>query len=254
MMPDLPVPTPTYTTPELVAEAIGVPSPDGDRLGIYQFSDTSVPRYDYVCRTIVASEGRIDRHLNRSWRENFVKERILTINTYQWDQNGMRAGYWLRGGNYLQLHKDVLPWDPQKGDRLWLRDRTNAWREYTFSETDPMQGSWNGFDGLENASFWIDHKAGRLFLRNRLFQSPYNAVKISYRYGSTDPVPEEIVQLCTLMTADQVIGQMSTFFIKIGAGGDISGVKEALHQQYQETMASVASVWQRSGSVRSMLG
>lgn len=250
-MTELSAPVPTYTTPDLVAETMGLPDPE-DELGVFRFSDTTNPTYDFVCRMIVSAEGEIDRLTNQSWRENHVKNQILTINTYQWDANAWRVAYYQRGGNYLKLRKNVRPWDPQKGDKLELRTRNNAWREITYNENNQEPNTMDA-DGFENAGFWIDHEAGRLFIRTRLFQPTFNSARISYRYGREEDPPYELQRLCSLMVADRII-QMGIYSIKIGMGGDIAGIKQDLHRSWQEEMSSLFSSIQRSGSVHSLLG
>ena len=102
-------------------------------------------------------------------------------------------------------------------------------------------------------SFWWDYKGGRLFLRTSAFQTPYNAVRISYRWGSEEPVPDSISRLCALMTASQIIN-MSVFAIKVGSGGDIAGIRQDLQKMWQDEMGQIWSSWQRPGSVHSLLG
>lgn len=251
-MTELSVPEPTYTTPELVAETMGLPDPS-DPLGFYRFDDTSSPTYDMVCRMIVAAEGEIDRRTYHSWRVNRVSNLIADIDTYQWDENALRSAYWARGGNFVQLEQDILPWDPQKGDRLELRTRGNSWRDISFG----MMSSDNpgaGIIGDQRAGgFWFDYGAGRLFLRTRLMQTPFNGIRISYRYGSEEEPPAEIQRLCSLMVADRII-QMGVFTVKVGQGGDINGIKQSLHQVWQEEIGMIMTSWQRPGPVYSLLG
>lgn len=242
-----------YSTPEEVAEALGLPPEyGGDNYGFMRFSETTVPTYDYVCRLIRSNEDVIDRRLRRSWRIHRVKDKVCTINTYWHDANAWRVEYYQRGGNYIQLRKDVLPWDPQQGDKLEIRVRGNAWRDITFAPND-THGTQYDPDSRSRISFWFDYESGRLFLRTGVFQIPYNSVRISYRYGSDEDPPEAIRRLCSLMTASQVIN-MQTFAIKVGSGGDISGVKQDLLRMWQEEMNQIWITYQRSGSVHSVYG
>ena len=245
----------TYTTPEEVAEAMGLPAgKGGDTYGFWTPSDTTVPSYDQICRMIRANEDVIDRRMMRSWRENYVKDEIRTINTYQHDLNAWRGEYYRRGGNYVQLHRDIRPWDPRKGDRLEIRVRGNSWRDVTFApETGQPEDVHDDRAQRGRYSFWWDYKQGRLFLRTSGFQTPYNAVRVSYRWGFEGEVPPSISRLCALMTASQVIN-MSVFAIHVGSGGDIAGVRQDLQRMWQEEMNSIWSSWQRPGSVHSLLG
>ena len=252
-MPDSPPHETSYTDPYQVAETMGLPTEwGGDTYGFWTPSDTTVPSYDQVCRMIRSNEDIIDRRLMRSWRINHVKDEIRTINTYQHDLNAWRGAYYRRGGNYVQLHRDVLPWDPQQGDRLEVRAKGNSWRDVTYA---PQDGVDHVPDRESHAlySFWWDYKGGRLFLRTSAFQTPYNAVRISYRWGSEEPVPDSISRLCSLMTASQIIN-MSVFAIKVGSGGDIAGIRQDLQKMWQDEMGQIWSSWQRPGSVHSLLG
>ena len=107
----------TYATPDSVADTLGLSDPN-DPMSLLKFSDSSNPTYDYVEELIRAAEDEIDRRTRRTWRENRVKDYITTIMGYQWDENAYRSGYMQSGGYVIQLRKDILPWDPTKGDRL----------------------------------------------------------------------------------------------------------------------------------------
>lgn len=239
----------TYSTPEEVAEALGLPPEyGGDTYGFMRFSETSVPTYDYVVQLIRSNEDIIDRNLRRSWRVHRVKDKVCTINTYWHDLNTWRVGYYQRGGNYIQLRKDLLPWDPQQGDRLEIRTRGNTWRD--ISQNDPTPGT--SYDS-KRISFWFDQDSGRMFLRTGMFQIPYNSVRITYRYGSEEEPPAAIRRMCSLMTASQVLN-MQTFAIKVGSGGDIAGVKQELLKAWQDEINQITVMYRRSGSVHSAYG
>lgn len=242
-----------YATPDDVAETMGLPPEfGGDTYGFTAFSDSTVPSYDQVCRMILSNEDVIDRRIRRSWRVNRVKDQICTISTYWHDINAWRSDYYQRGGNYVQLRKDILPWDPTQGDRIELRGRGNTWRDFTFARMDSAASELDP-DTRTRVAMWFDYASGRLFLRTSAFQMPYNAVRISYRYGSEEEPPYSIKRLCCLMTASQVIS-MSVFAVKVGAGGDLAGIRQDLQKMWQEEMNSIWSSWQRSGTVHSILG
>lgn len=244
-------PTPTYCTPEDVAETLDLPSPE-DRYGFYQFSDASHPSYNQVCKMILSNEQTIDNRLRKSWRLNKVVDHLTSIQTQQKDENARRVNYYLKGGDYIKVHKDMLPWDPSKGDRLLIRTRMSGWVEYTDAELDESKGI-TGYAGMPvcPVGFWIDYEFGKMYLYTKVYQSPYNSVRISYRYGDLSGVPADISRLCCLMTAIRVIN-MQTFNIKVGMGGDISGVKNSLIKNWQDEIGEIYSSRQRMGSVRGL--
>ena len=195
---------------------------------------------------IRSNEDIIDRRTRRSWRENQESNKIFTISSYWRDLNGWRSEYYAEGGDFVQLRKDVRQWDTTKGDRLEVRTRMNQWTDISMSpygEPDKDNISWN---------VWFDYPLGKLYIKTRFFQQRYNALRITYRYGSEEEVPAAISRLCCLMTASQVIN-MQVFNIKVGMGGDISGVKDATLRMWQDEMNQIWSSFQRSGSVHSML-
>lgn len=107
----------TYATPETVAQTMGLSDPINP-MSLLTFSDSSNPSWDFVNDLILAAEDELDRRLHRTYRENRVKDYITTISSYQWDENGYRAAYFQSGGYEITLRKDLLPWDPSKGDRI----------------------------------------------------------------------------------------------------------------------------------------
>jgi len=237
---------PTYCTVEDVEETLGLSDPNNP-LDIFRFSDVSQPRLDRVVKLILASEDEIDRRTRRTWRVNYVKDYVATIQTYWNDINGIRMEYYQQGGNYIQLRKDIRPWDPEQGDKLEIRSRYNQWNDITNANYD---GDPQGYDG--RTAYWFDYPYGKLYLRTRMFQVKPNALRISYRYGSDEPIPSGINRLCCLLTASKII-TMGIYDVKLGLGGDIAGVKDSLLRSWQTEIGTLYSSFQRSGSVHSLL-
>lgn len=102
--------TPTYCTPEDVADTLDLPGFQ-DNYGHMEFTDMTHPSYSQVCKMICANEDIIDRRIRRTWRENYVVKQQLSIMDYWGDINGWRSDYYQRGGHYVQLRKDVKHWN-----------------------------------------------------------------------------------------------------------------------------------------------
>ena len=245
--------TPTYCTVEDVAETLDLPDPiDPNRM--LMFSDRSHPTYNRVVQWILSAEDEIDERTRRSWRENTVVEELLDIPTYQWDENGYREAYYQNGGNVVRLkHKDILPWDPSKGDRLEIRNHSVAWRDISNNQIDDEHpGSVvTGFD-----RFWFDRPSGRVFIMLRPTNAKFNSFRIRYRYGK-DPedefyeLPAAINRLaCLIVASNIIIGDVHS--IKVGMGGDISGLRDQLLSRWQDEMNRIYSSFQRSGTVHSL--
>lgn len=238
--------TDIYCTPDDVAMAMDLPSPD-DPFKAMVFDDTSHPSYEQVERMIRSNSDIIDRRLRRSWRENRVVNRVVSIDVYEHDENTWRHEYWLRGGNFIQLERDLRPIDPALGDKVEFRTFMNQWRDMSATEgsdADPAEGQ---------CRFWVDSEAGRLFYRSNVFQPRYNALRLTYRWGSEEPAPEPISRLCILMTMVQIL-QTQPFFIKVGQGGDLGAVRKDMIQSWQEEANQIWGSYQRPSAVLSMYG
>lgn len=238
--------TDIYCSPDDVAMAMDLPDPS-DPFKTMAFDDMSHPSYEQVERMIRSNSDIIDRRLRRSWRENRVTDRVVSIDVYEHDENTWRREYWLRGGNFVQLERDLRPIDPAKGDKVECRSMMNQWRDLTMiegSDADP---------GENMCRFWVDSEAGRLFYRSNVFQPRYNALRLTYRWGSEEPAPEPIKRLCILMTMIQIL-QTQPFFIKVGQGGDLGAVRRDMIQSWQEEANQIWGSYQRSSAVLSMYG
>ena len=99
--------------------------------------------------------------------------------------------------------------------------------------------------------FWFDERGGRLFIRLRYLQPRFNALCISYRYGSEEPPPAGVKRLCNLIVASQVLN-MDFYSVKVGMGGDISGFRDQALTRWGDEINRLYSSYQRSCSVHSM--
>lgn len=221
------------------------PSPD-DPFGMFKFSDMSHPSFSRVEKMILSAEDEIDRRTRRSWRVNYVKEHVASIQSYWHDTNGVRMSYFRQGGDYVQLHKDILPWDPDEGDKLEIRTHGNQWRDITDINIDGISPA-----ETQNINTWFDHPMGKLYIRTRLYQVKPNALRISYRWGSTEPVPAAINELAYLTVASQVLAS-DMYNIKMGLGGDVAGIKDQVLRKWAERIGYLYTSYQRPGSVHAM--
>jgi len=96
--------------------------------------------------------------------------------------------------------------------------------------------------------FWFDELHGRLMLRPRMLRPHFNSLCISYRYGSTQPVPFAIKRLCSIQVASKILN-MDFYSVKVGMGGDISGLKESALKNWKEEAGNIFSAYQRAGAV-----
>lgn len=241
---------PCYADPDLVAETIGGLDPS-DPMSVFRFSDMSSPSYRFVEHLIMSSEDEIDRRLQRSWRVNRVTNHITTARDYYADRNSVyRAEYWAHGGNMVKLHRDALPIDPLMGDRIEIRTRDGGWRDIT-GEPDPTAPP-DPYTGAPGKAWWLDPESGRLFVRMSRFVVRDSSVRVTYRWGSEEPVPEAIKRACCLMTAYEIVAN-NYYDVKVGLGGDVAGAKKLLLDSWEKTIGRILSSYQRPGSVHSLL-
>ena len=238
--------TEVYCSPDDVSQAMDLPDPSNG-FGTLMFDDSSHPSYEQVERMIRANSEIIDRRLMRSWRENRVVNRIVSIDVYEKDENTWRRDFYLRGGNTIQLERDLRAFDAAKGDKIEFRTFMGQWRDMTDLPTSDS-------DSADcTPRFWADSEAGRLKIRSNLFQPRYDALRLTYRWGSEEPAPEAIRRLCTLMTMVQIL-QTQPFFIKVGQGGDLGNVRQDMVRSWQEEANQIWGSYQRASSVVSMYG
>lgn len=184
---------PVYCTPDDVAETLDLPDPN-DHYGSFTFSAMSHPSYLRVCKMIKSNEDIVDRTVRRSWKECRVTDQVLTIMTYWHDINAWRTDYYQEGGNYVQLRKNVLPWDPSKGDKLEFKTRQNTWIDISnfpnMTHAEARSGDNMPYITGVRFGFWFDYNLGKLYLRTSMFQNLAHSVRISYRYGQEVPYQE----------------------------------------------------------------
>lgn len=241
---------PCYADPDLVAETIGGPD-RSDPLAVLRFTEMSSPSYRFVEHLIMAAEDEIDRRLQRSWRVNRVVDHITTARDYYSDRNSVyRAEYWAHGGNTVQLHRDVLPIDPLEGDRIEIRTRDGGWRDIT-GEPDPTAPR-DPYTGAPGRAWWLDTGNGRLYIRMSRFTVRDSSVRVTYRWGSPEPVPEAIRRACCLMVASEIVAN-NYYDVKVGLGGDVAGEKKLMLDSWEKTIGRLLSSYQRAGSVYSLL-
>lgn len=238
-----------YCSPKDVMEALRYIDYDSPFVtnDVLDPSDASIPNYDQLIFRICAKEDEIDYYTGQSWRCNRVVDDIQTINTYWHDQNSVRAEYWAQGGYYVQLNQDVREWDPLKGDRIRFRTLNNAWLDLSEAVEQSTEEACDG------GAFWFDYPMGKLYLRTRIFSPKYNAIKITYRYGKTQPVPPSIRRCCALMVGLTVMNE-EIYMTRLGQGGELGGQKNDMKKAMQEEINSILMMHRVITPVRSLLG
>lgn len=102
----------------------------------------------------------------------------------------------------------------------------------------------NGLGSL----FWFDYAAGRLFIKFRYLMPRFNAICISYRYGSEEPPPYGIRRLCNLIVASNIMNA-DFYSVKVGMGGDIGGIRDAALERWSREMDRLYSSFQRTAAI-----
>ena len=234
-------PSPTYCTPEYVYMTLGLWDQRLQRPKLP--SDTDVQDIDYINMNILAVEDYIDHATFNTWRAKKVKDRICVIRDYAFDKNNrLRMQMMREGGNYIVVHRDILPWDPEQGDRLYYRKNQGGnWEDWT----DRVQ---RGFDDKEHALMWFDYDRGIMRLRPPLFTLS-SQVRISYRYGNPGDVPYDIQRACGLLVAIQLL-QADWYTTKLGTGGDLGGNVDRRIAEMRKEANMILSFNQRTTASR----
>lgn len=245
-----------YCEPIDVMRAIRIVDYYSADQGILVPSDVSLPSYDELIFRICAKEDEIDRFTRRSWRENRVKDYVCSINEYWHDNNSSRTRYWQEGGYFIQLHKDVLPWNPNKGDKIELRNISNQFIDVTeayMREADLDEP--NGVDKKHEMinSFWFDYPMGKLYIRSSFVQPKHNSIRITYRYGKEGEVPASISRCCALMVALTVLNE-DFYLTRLGSGGDLGSSKADMRKNMETEINNILTMYRRTGAVYSLFG
>lgn len=232
-----------YCSPMDVARAIRIIDYSSEDLKIWEPSDSSIPSWDELIFRISAKENEIDTYLGMSWRCNRMVDQVVNLGTYWHDINGYRTEYWVRGGYSIQLEQDIRQWDPSQGDRIYLRNIQNAWIDKTseFYDCDDQKSIG-----------WIDYKAGVLHVRAGYLNPKANSVKVTYRYGRTDPVPAHISRCCALMVGLTILNE-DLYLTRLGQGGDLGGQKNDQKKAMQDEINAILTSNRRFTSVYSLL-
>jgi hypothetical protein len=184
--PDTEYPTITYTTPELVAKQLRMTTSDGSNV---IFTEDTDPARSLVIEYIRQCETRIDRETRSSWRENYRTNEMHDLSL-------PLVGLPTRDVCVSLAKANILPWDPEKGDGVWMLQSGN-WVAYTTTTQTINQNSW-----------WIDFNVGQVHFNDiwPWFNSGTNKLRIDYRWGIvTDEVPTDIQEAATKMVAIRLL-------------------------------------------------
>jgi hypothetical protein len=184
--PDTEYPIVTYTTPELVAKQLRMTSSDGSNV---IFSEDTDPARSLVIEYIRQAETRMDRETRNSWRENYRANEMHDISI-------PLIGLPTRDVAIPLAKANILPWDPEKGDAIWMLQSGN-WVSYTNMPQTINQNGW-----------WIDYNIGIVHFNDiwPWFNSGANKVRIDYRWGALDTeVPTDVQEATTKMVAIRLL-------------------------------------------------
>lgn len=166
----------------------------------------------------------------------------------------------LGGGGYVLTVRREL----YGGDRLEVRTNLNTWQDMSdrclghgyvqSSAEEPPITDFDAFivNDVSNNTFWFDYPGGRLFLKRRVYMPAAQGLRITYRYGSAEEVPAAINRLACILTASQVLN-MQSYLVRLGAGGDIDGIRRSIQDGWNNEAASIWASYQRAGSVYSLM-
>lgn len=237
-------PQPIYCQPEDVYQAIGlVDSYTGQVEGP---SDADIISYEQVCRLILATEDEIDHMTRWSWRPHQIKNKILDLNRYWHDIDGLPLENRLRGGYPIYLHPDICPWDTTLGDKLEERKGNGNW-----SDVSDLITATDASDAQEVKKYWLDPERGVLYTKG-INQYVFDSVRITYRYGSAETVPYDIQLATAYLTAVKFLNSQ-LYMTRLGTSGDLGNDINALKKDLTDQANRLIALNRHAGKARSLL-
>ena len=148
------------------------------------FDATTLPTASEVDDIIDEVENIIDKHTERSWKENTVTNEHHDYDGAYHDRNGrLIYAIHLKNPNLRTL-------DSLQGDKLEVWQ--GAWKDLLVEGT---QGA-----AMYEGDFWVDYENDIIYLFSEFPDYGMNMIRVTYRYGETS-VPNGIRQAATLLAA-----------------------------------------------------
>lgn len=225
-----------YCTPIDVFEILGMLDDITGEPIIPQYD--TYPNYMQLERRIIGFSDEFDARTHDSWRINHVVDHIFDRGS-EWKYNNtyLYGSPSSRGGWHTQLMSPILPWNPDKGDKLEM---------LSFGTNGKYQDISN-----EEGLFWFDYEAGIFYY---LGADPriQNLFRITYRWGrDNEQPPYDIQDAVAKMTAIWVM-QTDWYRTKIAGGGDLSSKTDTI-RMWREDINQIIYNHLNCGSAISML-
>jgi len=174
----------SYTTPSKVASKFQLRNSQN----LAQFDGTTKPDIWEVIEFIQQAEKEVDRITQHAWRETYAYD---TADDNDYEMHNMAYDYKYLTGIPIHLqHRHLRQLTSASGDELLIWNGSE-WEDWLTSRTE----------GRTN-DFWVDYRAGTIYLRTYIYRKRPLGAKIRYRYGE-QTVPKDIENATTyLVCAD----------------------------------------------------
>ena len=189
------VPVPLYADPQETVRFLGLATNDGKPLIL---SYDSNPSYEYICELITQAESFIDENTHMSWKERREVDEIQNAPLASSLSGLGYAGIWagfaetysdsslLKGYPVTLNRQYIRPIDYSKGDKVEVRTFGTYWN------TVPEE------------QIWEDETKGIIFIKRWIFQRE-DSVRVTYRWGKTGGVPEDIKMCAKLIACQHIV-------------------------------------------------
>lgn len=151
------------------------------------FTDTTDPTLSDVERMLRKWSAYIDTKTGHAWRERQIVDEYHDIDG---------PYYWHSGTPITLKHRHIVtPLDSASGDKVEIWDGSQ-WRDWVADASRT-----EGRDG----DYWVDHTNGILYVYRRPLFRTRPEFRVSYRFGGTHGVPEDIDIAAAKFTAADLI-------------------------------------------------
>ena len=164
-------------------------------------------------------QEEIEDRTQQSWRP-----RKAADGQYEYHRLGRLGGRgsWFIGLGYqiFLKYRRIATLDATKGDALEVFNGT-SWEDWLASKTEGI-----------HADYWVDYDTGILYMHNLWLYITLKdyVVRVKYRYGSVNVIPQDIKTACTYLTAMQLVIVNDKLFLLPEGGTSVLSAAQKLER------------------------
>jgi hypothetical protein len=189
-----------YSTPSKVASRLQIRNSQN----IAVFDGTTKPSIWEVIEMLQEAEKEIDRTTGHAWRETYAYD---TNDSNDYETHDLAYDYKYLTGIPIHLtHRCIRQFDTAKGDKILVWNGSD-YEDWVTARTEGRANDW-----------WVDYRAGTIWLRTYIYRKRPRGVQIRYRYGEST-VPTDIQKAATYLVCADVC-RLDDRSFSLPEGGD----------------------------------